>query len=604
MAKAVSDKQLIAALSSAVERLGGVVVGRVDGDAIVVAFDGVEVSVFLDNLRRRVAGGETLADAAAAFARSIAPGAAAVLPTTHAAIAPGLRTMLEQREVAVSSDALRRELSPELAVCLVWTDPHEASVVFLSEAMLAGLNVDDAWQIAAHNMDALLRATPLEIDDAARPLGMLSTASAFKASLLTAPALRAKVEASLGWPVRAVAPCRDFVFVFRADDDALLPRLAKTVMRELGASPYPLTAEVLEIADAGLRALGSFRPAPEQPLPLLLKLLSVEVLAPSDGLMRDAIDRVQALLTPETRFDAESLAVLLESTRDTTNRRLQYLERVLTALDRLSIESRAVVAYLAGWIAFQTCRFATSERYFRAAATAFPYSIEAGLAHTKCLLSEPLVDYAVALDDEGEPTREPKKRARSKAEQRAADAAVIALPSRLDRVGSTGEQEALLVQLHREWFGEEVGEADVLILGIDQSKERGDAALTLAYCERLTKLRPTFFKAWGQRALELTKLSRHEQAVVAYAEAIEVFTAGGSEALASWPGPDPRGQLFFNRACELAFVGRKDESLRDLRAAIGYHPHWAEDAKSDDYFEALWQDEDFVAVVSGAGRAV
>ena len=90
-------------------------------------------------------------------------------------------------------------------------------------------------------------------------LGILQLDSVFKAALLRAPSLREVVEPDLGWPVCAVAPCRDFLYLFREEDlQGLVPLLAAIVTQEYETSGYPLTPEVLRVSDEGVLALGSY----------------------------------------------------------------------------------------------------------------------------------------------------------------------------------------------------------------------------------------------------------------------------------------------------------------------------------------------------------
>lgn len=68
------------------------------------------------------------------------------------------------------------------------------------------------------------------------------------------------VEPELGWPVYVVVPARDFAFVISKKDQALLGQLGTVVLREFNESGYPITADVLEVGDNGLTAIGSFAP--------------------------------------------------------------------------------------------------------------------------------------------------------------------------------------------------------------------------------------------------------------------------------------------------------------------------------------------------------
>ena len=253
-----TNDPLVEAFRRAISNAGGVVQG-IDADGrIRLTADGRATLVYLDNLRRRVERGEPLADAANAFAR-------AVMRAGHEPRGEerqrGLRLQLERQDVVAGIEGLRKDISPALALCVVWTDDEEHSIRFISETTIDrwALGSAGAWSESAKQMDALLSKAPLEIEEVAgSKLGMLATHSVFKASLIAAPGLRRHVEPALGWPVQAVVPCRDFVYLFRQDDQELLGRLGAVVLREYETSPYPLSPEVLEISDSGIEALGSF----------------------------------------------------------------------------------------------------------------------------------------------------------------------------------------------------------------------------------------------------------------------------------------------------------------------------------------------------------
>lgn len=156
-------------------------------------------------------------------------------------------------------DTLRSPFAGRAVRILVYVTPDEMRISFLTPRHLERWNVDraEAERTAAANMDALLSTTEVETRDIdAHRLGNFDSGSIFKAALLTAPSLRAKLEPQLGWPILAVIPCRDFVFVFH--DDALLERLGTVVVREYQQSGYPITTEVLEFSNDGVRAIGDY----------------------------------------------------------------------------------------------------------------------------------------------------------------------------------------------------------------------------------------------------------------------------------------------------------------------------------------------------------
>jgi len=75
--------------------------------------------------------------------------------------------------------------------------------------------------------------------------------------VILAPSFREWVEPHLAWPVCVVVPCRDFIYVFKEDQD-LFGRLGGVVVREFKESGYPLTTEVLRISDEGIEAIGAY----------------------------------------------------------------------------------------------------------------------------------------------------------------------------------------------------------------------------------------------------------------------------------------------------------------------------------------------------------
>lgn len=242
------------------EARGGVLLEQVGEDVYRVRLTAGEAIISLDNLRRDVARDGDL-DAVARFVAAFAKAPRGVADWPQAQ--RGLRWALETRSIDLSS-CVHEELTPQLAAVLCYTDEHEELVTWIGPSKLKGWKIDvaEAKRLALANMDALLADTAIEIDTVrGAQLGMLATHSVFKASLLLAPSLKARVEESLGWPLLAVAPCRDFAYLF-VDDDLISP-MGSTVIREHKDGGHPLSTEVLRVTDGGLEALGAFGPPPD-----------------------------------------------------------------------------------------------------------------------------------------------------------------------------------------------------------------------------------------------------------------------------------------------------------------------------------------------------
>lgn len=146
----------------------------------------------------------------------------------------------------------------------VYVSPDGSRISWITDSML------ETWQVsletitatAEKNIAQIVSETELEcaeIDGAA--LGMLNTEETpFKASLILSPAFRDLVSPTHGWPVYVVVPARDFVYVIAKADSAILSRMGAVVRREYNESGYPITLEVLEVSDQGIKSIGTFAP--------------------------------------------------------------------------------------------------------------------------------------------------------------------------------------------------------------------------------------------------------------------------------------------------------------------------------------------------------
>ncbi|WP_431052554.1 hypothetical protein [Roseateles sp. L2-2] len=155
----------------------------------------------------------------------------------------------------------RVPLSDRVDRVLVHQSPDGGAIHWVSHDMLEqlGLSEAQAQDKAFDNLASSLRNATVEWSDVdGVRLAYLSTSLPFKASLLLAPNLREVVQHTIGWPVLAVAPDRDFLYFWAAEHADFAGRVGAVTVHEFQEAAYPLSTEVFEISEEGCRAIGEF----------------------------------------------------------------------------------------------------------------------------------------------------------------------------------------------------------------------------------------------------------------------------------------------------------------------------------------------------------
>jgi hypothetical protein len=230
-----------------------------------VQIDDQTITVSFENIRRNY---DRDGDAAAIvrFVEKVDPDFLSETPS-WSDVRPYIRYSLEPSDYETGfDDVLFFPLTDKLNQVFVYTPADGSRISWINESMLDdwGVTREQVVQQAEENMAAIVAETKfevLEIDG--RKLGMISTEETpFKASLILSPTFRDLVSPTHGWPVYVVVPCRDFAYVIRHDNRDFLDRLGGVVIEEYRKSGHPITKDVLEVADDGITAIGTY-PEPE-----------------------------------------------------------------------------------------------------------------------------------------------------------------------------------------------------------------------------------------------------------------------------------------------------------------------------------------------------
>lgn len=84
---------------------------------------------------------------------------------------------------------------------------------------------------------------------------------------------------------------------------------------------------------------------------------------------------------------------------------------------------------------------------------------------------------------------------------------------------------------------------------------------------------------WGMKALSLAKTGRFDEAIISINKGMEL-------------APDQPANIY-NRACIYCLKGDKANALADLQKAISMNPSFKGNARKDEDFKSLFDDEDF-----------
>lgn len=172
----------------------------------------------------------------------------------------GLFVTIEPSDYKGLDKTLHKNLSDTTVLILAYYNDNINQIRWLSASDLERKNISikKAWEEAYSNLERIMSDTVVTFTDInGQKLGMIEAHEPYKASLILTNGLKAKVVKDIGWPIYAVAPARDFVYVF-SKEGGLVNRVGKVVVDEYSKSGYPISTEVWELSDNSQKAIGEF----------------------------------------------------------------------------------------------------------------------------------------------------------------------------------------------------------------------------------------------------------------------------------------------------------------------------------------------------------
>jgi len=225
-----------------------------------IAIGGARVLVSLENLRRDVAS-DADTSRVVRFVDAIFASASEARDVVDPA---KLFWCLEPRSHVDKAEFLV-QLSDQVDRVLCHWSIEAGLITWVTDDMLEKVSLDakGAAARAFENLDGELREAKIEVSDIdGVRLGMIATRLPFKSSLILAPSAAAVLAPVLGWPLLAVVPDRDFLYLWADRHAEFTARVGSVAVREFQEAAYAISTEVFRLDDTGVHAVSAF-PIPE-----------------------------------------------------------------------------------------------------------------------------------------------------------------------------------------------------------------------------------------------------------------------------------------------------------------------------------------------------
>lgn len=155
----------------------------------------------------------------------------------------------------------RVSISKTLDRVLCRVSDDGAALQEITKAKLTELLITDKQAIEAGFRNLTEEANELSVDTDVMDgitIATLESDFAFRASLILAPNLKAVTQTVLSWPLVAVIPDPDFIYLCSAKNTrAFLNRVSYEVHDIYSQAEDPLSLEALEISDQGIKSIGA-----------------------------------------------------------------------------------------------------------------------------------------------------------------------------------------------------------------------------------------------------------------------------------------------------------------------------------------------------------
>ena len=151
-------------------------------------------------------------------------------------------------------------VTPELCLMYYCDLPEIESRRWVTPADLTDWKVSarDVIAVAGQHMNELMHQAKIEfVEMSGRRFAYLSLEQEWdKANLCMTSEFKRRIQAEFTWPVRVAVPAINYMLIVPADQGDLFVHLAPSAIQEYRESEDPLSLEILELSDAGVRVVG------------------------------------------------------------------------------------------------------------------------------------------------------------------------------------------------------------------------------------------------------------------------------------------------------------------------------------------------------------
>ena len=152
-------------------------------------------------------------------------------------------------------------VSPKLSKIYVFSDNGKLEWISNEDLTKWGISALELEKLAQLNSKEIYSSLRIELDtlEGHRYISIESNRPSFNSSFVLCSQFKDIISTEIGWPVYAIVPCRDQIYIFGEKDLTYMKsKLKNFVQKKHTESNDPLSLEILQISDEGIKQAYEF----------------------------------------------------------------------------------------------------------------------------------------------------------------------------------------------------------------------------------------------------------------------------------------------------------------------------------------------------------